>query len=44
VFSTLVTDLLVYRLRTKEEAKEKEKPEEMKVSRMKMGMDGDDWE
>lgn len=44
VFSTLVTDLLVYRLRTKEEAKEKEKAEEMKVSRKKMGMDGNDWE
>ena len=44
VFSTLVTDLLVYRLRTKEEAKEKEKAEEMKVSGKKMGMDGNDWE
>lgn len=31
VFSTLVTDLLIYRLRSKEEEKEKDRKEEMKV-------------
>lgn len=31
VFSTLVTDLLIYRLRSKEEEKEKDREEEMKV-------------